>query len=215
ICDVQALEACLSIEVRWVEGCKEWDEAKKLVKEAAYQKALDKLECLLVARIFEMARLNVSGTGYKMRKHIGQSLKNRSKSIQAAIVSYNEAAAKLSPPRRKITWDEIVDFSYLSEFDILRDTREDVRERKWATPQNRLLMTQFFKYIRAEEELSRVHVEVRRLLTYMVDEERELCRKADEVEPRDPALALQLRLYWKERSRYNALHRSRLFAITK
>ena len=65
-----------------------------------------------------------------MRKHIGQSLKNRSKSIQAAIVSYNEAAAKLSPPRRKITWDEIVDFSYLSEFDILRDTCEDVRERK-------------------------------------------------------------------------------------
>ena len=49
--------------MRWVEGCKEWDEAKKLVKEAAYRKALDKLECLLVACIFEMARLNVSGTG--------------------------------------------------------------------------------------------------------------------------------------------------------
>jgi len=76
-----------------------------------------------------------------MCKHIGQSLKNRSKSIQNAIAAYNEAAAALNPPRRKIAWDEVVDFSYLSEFNILRDTREDVRERKWATPQNRLLMS--------------------------------------------------------------------------
>lgn len=63
ISDVQALEACLKIEVRWVEGCDEWINAKKLVREATYCKALDKLECLLVARMFEMARLNVSGTG--------------------------------------------------------------------------------------------------------------------------------------------------------
>ncbi|KAE9398022.1 hypothetical protein BT96DRAFT_995208 [Gymnopus androsaceus JB14] len=189
ISDVQALEACLSVEVRWVEGCDEWIQAKKMVKEAAYRKALDKLERLLVAWMFEMARLNVSSTGYKMRKHIGQSLKNRSKSIQSAIVSYNEAAAALNPPRQKITWDQIVDFSYLSEFDILRDT--------------------------PEEELSRVHVEVKRLLTYIVDEEKEVCDKAREVEADDPALALQLRLYWREQSRFNALHRSCLFAITK
>lgn len=130
-----------------------------------------------------------------MQKHIGQSLKNRSKSIQTAITSYNEAAAALSPPRRKITWDEVVDFSYLSEFDILRETREDVREKQWATPQNRLLMTRFFKYIHAEEELDRVHVEVKQLLTYMVDEEERVCGKAKEVEVEKPALALQLRLY--------------------
>jgi len=66
ISDVHALEACLNIEVRWVEGCEEWVEAKKMVKEAVYRKALDKLECLLVARMFEMARLNVSGTGERV-----------------------------------------------------------------------------------------------------------------------------------------------------
>ena len=36
ISDVQALEACLNIEVRWVEGCDKWAEAKKMVKEASY-----------------------------------------------------------------------------------------------------------------------------------------------------------------------------------
>ena len=150
-----------------------------------------------------------------MRKHIAQSLKNHSKSIQNAITTYNEAAAALCPPRWKITWDEIVDFSYLSEFDILRDTHEDVREKKWATPQNCLLMSRFFKYVWAEEEIARVHVEVKRLLTHMVDEEQEVGGKAKEVEAGDPVLALQIRHYWKERSWYNRLHRSRLFAITQ
>ncbi|KAE9391994.1 hypothetical protein BT96DRAFT_831189, partial [Gymnopus androsaceus JB14] len=215
ISDVQALERSLAIEVRWVEGSDEWEAAKKVVREAAYRKALDKLESLLVARMFEMVRLNVSGTGYKMRKHIRQSLKNCSKSVQNAINTYNEAAAALKPPCRKISWDEVVDFSYLSEFDILRDTREDIREKQWATPQNRLLMTQFFKFIRAEEELARIHVEVKRLLTYMDDEELTIRRTATELEPDNPALALQLRLHWRERSRFDSLHRSQLFAITK
>ncbi|KAE9390804.1 hypothetical protein BT96DRAFT_832922 [Gymnopus androsaceus JB14] len=162
IADVQALEKSLEIKVRWVEESDEWATGKKM-PEAVYRKALDKLESLLVAQVFEMARLNVSSTGYKMRKHIAQSLKNHSKSIQNAITTYNEAAAALTPARRKITWDEVVDYLYLSEFDILCNTCEDVRERKWATPQNRMLMTQFFKFIRAEEELARVHVEVKRL----------------------------------------------------
>lgn len=63
IADVQALEVSLGISERWTEEREEWKEQKKLVKESAYQKALDKLEGLLVARIFEMERLNVAGTG--------------------------------------------------------------------------------------------------------------------------------------------------------
>lgn len=143
ITDVQALEAWLDISRCWKEGSEEWDQARTMGKELSYQKALDRLEYLLVARMFEMARLNVSGTGeclsltfisipqcmlagYKMRKHITQSLKTRSKAIQTAIVAYNDAAAAMKPPCQLIFWDEIVDFSYLSEFDILQDTRDDV-----------------------------------------------------------------------------------------
>ncbi|KAJ3765531.1 hypothetical protein FB446DRAFT_655158, partial [Lentinula raphanica] len=215
ISDIQALEQKLEIVVRWVPGCDAWESAKKMVKEAEYRKALDRLEQLLVSRIFEMSRLNVAGTGYKMRKMIANSLKTRSKSIQAAIVAYNDAAAALRPPRRAISWDEVVDYSFLSEFDILKDTREDVREKQWATPCNRLLMFRFFKLIRAEEELDRLHVEIKRLLTYMQDEERILCHKANEIESEDPALALQIRRYWDEKSRFNVVHKQRLHAIKK
>ncbi|KAJ4464922.1 hypothetical protein C8J55DRAFT_441748, partial [Lentinula edodes] len=150
--------------------------------EASYRKALDKLEALLVSRCFEMARLNVAGTGYKLRKHIATALKTRSKSIQAAIASYNEVATALRPPRQTITWEEVLEFSFLGEFDILRNAREDVRTRQWATFRNRLIMQQFFRLIRAEEEIDRLHVEIRHLLTYICEEERVLCAKAAEVE---------------------------------
>ncbi|KAE9387644.1 hypothetical protein BT96DRAFT_1004926 [Gymnopus androsaceus JB14] len=215
IADCQVLKWKLEIKDRWVNGSDKWCSVKKMVKEATYRKALDKLEGLLVARMFEMTRLNVAGTGYKMRKHIATALKLRSKSIKTAITAYNEAAASMSPPRRRISWEEVVEFSYLSEFDILRDTREDVRERKWATQKNRVLMQEFFKLIRAENELPRLHLEICHLFTYMRDKEYRLKSISKDVEARDPALALQILLYWQERGRFNNLHRRRLLSIKR
>ena len=53
-----------------MEGSEKWHAAKKTVKEVAYRKALDKLEGLLVARMFEMTRLNVAGTGAFLSSHL-------------------------------------------------------------------------------------------------------------------------------------------------
>ncbi|KAJ3925928.1 MAG: hypothetical protein NXY57DRAFT_906455, partial [Lentinula lateritia] len=81
--------------------------------------SLNKLEALLVSRCFEMARLSVAGTGYKLRKHIANTLKTHLKSIQSAIASCNEAAIALRPLCQTITWEEVLEFSFLGEFDIL------------------------------------------------------------------------------------------------
>ncbi|KAJ3819046.1 hypothetical protein F5880DRAFT_1510464 [Lentinula raphanica] len=153
IADVQALEEKLEIVSRWLPESEEWISAKT-----------------------KMARLNVAGTGniffygpalggrsyvatgYKMRRHISNAIKSRSKSIQAAMKAYNEAAAALVPPCRIIHWDEIVDYTFLSEFDLLCDTRNDVRTKQWASPTNRQIMLEFFKLIRVEEELQRLHI---------------------------------------------------------
>ncbi|KAE9388002.1 hypothetical protein BT96DRAFT_1004606 [Gymnopus androsaceus JB14] len=72
--------------------------------------------------------------GYKLQKHIATAMKTRLKLIQAAINTYNEAAAALHPPHQTITWDQVVEYSFLGEFELLCDTREDVRLQKWATP---------------------------------------------------------------------------------
>ncbi|KAF9063513.1 hypothetical protein BDP27DRAFT_1367986 [Rhodocollybia butyracea] len=190
-----ALELKLEISLRWKEGSVEWESAKKLVKEREYWKALDRLEGLLVSRIFEMSKLNVAGT--------------------AAIETYNNAALSLSPPRQTVSWDEIIEFSFLSEFDILRDAWDDVREKKWATQKNRLLMQQFFKLIGAESELECLHVEIQRLITSMEDEEAKFRSLTLKLKQTNPALALQIEKQGRVRSRFNKLHRQRFHAITK
>jgi hypothetical protein len=76
----------------------------------------------------------------------------------------------MSPPRPTLDWDVVVDYSYLSQFELLRDCREDVRQRPWAVPAARLVAQSYLKARRAEEEIARLNIEVRRLYTWLRDE---------------------------------------------
>ena len=60
---VQALELKLEIEHRWQPQSTEWQNAGKLVAMRKYQRALDVLEGLIVARMFELTKMNRSQTG--------------------------------------------------------------------------------------------------------------------------------------------------------
>lgn len=62
---VQDLEKKLEITERWKIGSPNWRAAAKLVVARKYQKALDNLESLVVARIFELTKMNMSQTGMK------------------------------------------------------------------------------------------------------------------------------------------------------
>ncbi|KAJ3991974.1 hypothetical protein F5050DRAFT_1715661 [Lentinula boryana] len=78
----QEMEAKLLLDVqdqRWKRDSEAWNSARELVKMAKYRKAADKLEGLTVAQIFELSKMNIAGTGYKMRQHIGDAMKKHSK----------------------------------------------------------------------------------------------------------------------------------------
>lgn len=60
---VQDLESKLGVTQRWIPSTPEWEDAGRLVAMRKYQRALDALEGLVVARIFELTKLNCSGTG--------------------------------------------------------------------------------------------------------------------------------------------------------
>lgn len=60
---VQALELKLGIVHRWTPESAEWQEAGRLVAMRKYQRALDILEGLIVARMFELTKMNQSKTG--------------------------------------------------------------------------------------------------------------------------------------------------------
>ncbi|KAJ7840735.1 hypothetical protein B0H14DRAFT_2587320 [Mycena olivaceomarginata] len=150
--NMQELERVLEIVERWM---------TMSIKKRKYQLALDALELLIVERIFELTKMNQSQTGYKMHKHIAKALQARSKAVRNAIDRYNAAASILDPPMPPLTWDQVVEYAFLADFDILRDTRaEDC----------------YFKILRAKEEIKRLNVEIPRVVTWIRDEDRFLRR---------------------------------------
>ncbi|KAI5992259.1 hypothetical protein EDC04DRAFT_2911220 [Pisolithus marmoratus] len=92
---VQELEGWLGITCHWVPEDEEWQAAAHLVANQKYQWVLDNIEHLVVSQIFELSKMNQSGTGYKLHKHIGKALQTCSAAIQAALLQYNTAAKAL------------------------------------------------------------------------------------------------------------------------
>ena len=109
-------------------------------------------------------------TGYKLRKHIAKALQSRSQAIRTALDSYNTAAHALTPPRQQLEWKQVIEYAFLADFDLLRDARQDISHRPWATPAGRLAMDLYYKISRAQEEVDRLDIEVRRVATYLRDE---------------------------------------------
>ncbi|KAF7353123.1 hypothetical protein MSAN_01499700 [Mycena sanguinolenta] len=174
---VQDLEVRLGVETRWVAGDANWIAAAHLVRQRRYQRALDDLERLIISRMFELSKCNMAGTGYKLRKHIAKALQARSKALKAAIIRYNDAAGALTPPREHLDWEEVVENTFLADFDLLRDARQDIRQEPWALPAGRAAMEQHFKILRAKEEIERLNIEIRGFVTYIGDEEAFLTRE--------------------------------------
>jgi hypothetical protein len=151
--------------------------------------------------------------GYALRKHISEALQKRSAAIRSALDRYNAAAKSLRPPRTTLKWDEVVEYAFLSDFDLLRDTRQDIRSRPWATPAGRLALDTHYKILRAREELERLNIEVQRVATHIRDED--LCLRAQEnaLRPTNPHLAYQVAAYRLVRGRFNSHHIRRLKQI--
>ncbi|KAI6139517.1 hypothetical protein BKA82DRAFT_4364644 [Pisolithus tinctorius] len=187
---VQELEGCLEITCRWVPEDEEWQAAARLVANRKYQQALDNVERLVVSRIFKLSKMNQSGTGYKLRKHIGKALQTCSAAIRAALSQYNAAAKVLS--HRTLEFEEVVEYAFLADFDLLRDTRKDISTHPWASPTARLAINMYFKLCQAEEEVVRLNVEIRRVVTYLIDEDRYLRACEALYQDTNPALAYQI-----------------------
>ncbi|KAG1771089.1 hypothetical protein EV702DRAFT_1181517 [Suillus placidus] len=128
------IENQLAIEERWTVGGEKYIKFKEEASLQKYHVALNELERLVVMRLFELSKLSLSGTGYKLRQQIGKALQRRSDAIRNAINKYNLQAAALDPPWPRLLWKDIADYSFLGEFDLLRYSRTDIREVDWSKP---------------------------------------------------------------------------------
>ncbi|KAF7979794.1 hypothetical protein HWV62_40842 [Athelia sp. TMB] len=213
ISHVQSLELRLGIQTRWTAASLEYQETGRMVAMRSYQRALDTLEGLVVARLFELGGMNRAGMGYKRRRHMGEALSTRSAAVRTAVERYNAAALVLDPPRPMLNAQEVIKYAFLSDFDLLRDTRQDIRKRPWATPTGRKAIDQYFKLLRAPEEITRCNNEIRRIVTHLRDEEAYLKYHEERIRLSDPILAHQIAIHRLVRGRFNNHHRRRLAAI--
>ena len=64
--------------------------------------------------------------GYKLCKHIAKALQACSQAIRNALEWYNAAAIMLSLPCYTLCWNEVVQYAFLADFNLLWETRQDI-----------------------------------------------------------------------------------------
>ncbi|KAG2151063.1 uncharacterized protein EDB93DRAFT_1083631, partial [Suillus bovinus] len=137
----------------------------------------------------------------------------RSDAIRNTINHYNTQAAALVPPRPKLAWKDIVEYSFLGEFDLLRHSRTDIRDADWTTPAHQEATVKYFKLQHARKEIQHLNIEVHRLRTAIHDEKTKTIAMIDQLLITNSPLAVELRRRWQARAAVNAVHLYRLDRI--
>ena len=145
-------------------------------------------------------------SGYKLRKHIGKALQAWSSAIKTALEQYNIAARALSPPRCTLTLEEVVEYTFLSNFQLLQDTCEDISQHPWASPMACLALDMYFKMCHAQEEITQLNVEIHRFVTYLQDKNLYLHTSEEQLLTSHPTLAYQIRVLRNVREQFNSSH---------
>ncbi|KAK7060534.1 hypothetical protein VNI00_001300 [Paramarasmius palmivorus] len=189
---------------RWTKDSNEYQEALKLRLERRYWEALEELELVVVQRLFELTKLDMSDIGYKQRDKITHALRARSEAIKKALARYNTVALQMRPKKRTLAWEEVIHLVTVAELDLLKDTHLDLSKTPWADPEKREVVRLHFSVLRAHEEIKRLHVEAKRLVTYMLDDHADYHLAIQSLKTSDYELASELERRHKYRLQIHA-----------
>ncbi|KAG0699233.1 hypothetical protein DFH29DRAFT_983620 [Suillus ampliporus] len=202
------LEIQLGIDKRWEIDSEPYRQFRQEASLLTYRTALDKLERLVVMHLFELSKLSLSG--YKLRQQISKALQRRSQAILNALSQFNLQAAALVPPRPQLTWKDIVEYSLLGKFDLLRQSRSDIHTLDWTKPVHCEATVKYFKLQRAHEEIQRLNIEICRLHTAIHDEELTVNATINSLLISNKPVGLELQCQWRSCASINAAHLFRL-----
>ena len=116
----------------------------------------------------------------------------RSATIQSTLDEYNSIAGTMHPCRRILKWEEVVEYAFLSDFDLLRDGCQDISKLPWASPMGRCAMNLHFKMCHMKEEIRCLNIKIRQFATYIHDEEKYLGECESHLWAIHPGLAHQV-----------------------
>lgn len=121
----------------------------------------------------------------------------------------------MSLPAPTLEWKQLMDYSFISEFELLRHSRshQDITTQAWTVPANREMTNKHFKILWAREEIQRVNIEMHRLRTFIRDEHCMFEEHITRLHESDPLLAAEIQVCSDWRSRVNIAHTRRLDKI--
>ncbi|KAG1750032.1 uncharacterized protein EDB91DRAFT_1235444 [Suillus paluster] len=175
--------------------------------------AADDVERLVVMRLLELTKLQMSRLGYKLWTQISKALKTCANTIRNAIERYNKFAAQLDPLRPELTWEKIAEYSFTGKFNLLHETDKQIHAKRWASPANCQAAIQYFDVQRSKEELTRCNVEIVWLLTKMRDDKEDYAASISKLQSTDPPLAAELHHHWTYLCNVNTGHHSHIRQI--
>ncbi|KAJ4501352.1 hypothetical protein C8R41DRAFT_749665 [Lentinula lateritia] len=205
--EVVQMETAMSISPRWEPTDREYIETIEYMNTRKYRQALERLYKLVIQRLFELHKMNLSFTGYKMRTHISNALQRRSKAIRNAVKTYNSAAAAIGRPT--LDWVKVTHYSFLDQFNVLQDTRHSILDKKWADPVVRHLMKQHRQVARAKEEIQHCNIQIRRLQTSIFDEDKKFQKVLEHL--KDTSMYFPVHDFINRRRAVNQLLLSRIY----
>ncbi|KAJ7691314.1 hypothetical protein B0H17DRAFT_855009, partial [Mycena rosella] len=147
-------------------------------------------------RLCELTKLGMSGVAYKLRNKIPKALNTRSEAIHRTLVAYNEAGAALTLPQLHLTFYEVIHNTSLAEFDLLRETRQDIQQQAWTQPARREAGVLYYGIKCAKEEIRRLNVEITRLIRFLVDKHVDYYHAIAATLLTDPPVTEELQQCW-------------------
>ncbi|KAK1217091.1 hypothetical protein PQX77_020275 [Marasmius sp. AFHP31] len=190
--ELHTLEDEIGIPDRWTCESEDYRATRRKLVDRKYRHALEALEKLVVQRLFELTKLNMSGVGYKQREKISKALRSRAEAIKKALDVYNQLATQVTPSRQTLTFNQIIAMVSVADFDLLKDTKHNVAEFVWAKEEHREAMRLHFRIRRAREEIERLNIELRRLVTFLIDDHADYSLAIEQTKTANPALASEL-----------------------
>jgi hypothetical protein len=121
----------------------------------------------------------------------------------------------LTPPRPHLTFLDIIHNTTLAEFDLLRETRQDIRKQAWTQPARREAGVLYYGIKRAKEEIRRLNVEITRLITSLVDTHVDYYHAIASTLLTDPELAEELQRRWMHATRISTTICKRLASTAR
>ncbi|KAG1751306.1 uncharacterized protein EDB91DRAFT_1013719, partial [Suillus paluster] len=129
------------------------------------------------------------------------------------LAEYNELAPSIQPPAPYLEWNNIVNYRFISEFELLKlaySQHPEILSKPWTVPGHRKVAVKYFKILHAQEEITCLNVEVCRLRTAISDGHARLRSSVSRLQDSDPDLLAEIEEIHCDRLCVDAVHQVRL-----